>query len=149
MIGGRGVEDFVQQLKKQIASIGLEDRISFSGWVPDVQEFYEKIDVLTLCSRHDEGFGLVLAEAGEHSLPVITTASGGAVEIVEDNETGLIVEKRNPAAIASAILKLASDAELRSRMGRSARARVMEEFNVQTQAQYFADLLARTTANSG
>ena len=83
-IGGRGPTQYVAALERQIAARGLQDRVVLSGWVGHAAEFYEAIDVFVLASRHEEGFGLVIAEAGERGVPAIATASGGAAEIVED-----------------------------------------------------------------
>jgi len=59
----------------------------------NVLDFYNSIDILILASRHDEGYGLVVAEAMACGKPVIITDSGGAAEIVVNAESGFIVKK--------------------------------------------------------
>lgn len=140
VIGGRQINEFAQSLQDRITGAGLSQIIRFSRWTDQPQEFYEAIDVLVLASRSDEGFGLVVAEAGERGLPVIATRSGGAVEIVLDKVTGLLIDKGDLTAMVSAMLRLA-DARLRGRLGSSARARVAEHFNLDTQVFEFVTAL--------
>jgi glycosyltransferase involved in cell wall biosynthesis len=145
VIGGRGPTGYVEQLKKLIADRGLENHVGLSGWLPYAADFYEGIDVLVLASRHEEGFGLVLAEAGERGLPTISTSSGGAVEVLQDGVTGILVDRRNPQALAQAMVRLGADTALRQRMGQRAREHVTEEFDLKKQAQRFAEFLFDVT----
>jgi glycosyltransferase involved in cell wall biosynthesis len=124
-----------------IAARGLENHVGLSGWLPHANDFYEGIDVFVLASRQEEGFGLVLAEASERGTPVIATASGGAVEVLVNGETGILVDRQNPQALAGGMVRLGADPGLRQRMGRRAREHVIEEFDLERQAQRFAELL--------
>jgi glycosyltransferase involved in cell wall biosynthesis len=126
VVGGRGEEIFVAELKRKA----------------DASEFYGGIDVLILASRHDEGFGLVVAEAGERGIPVIATRSGGAVEVVVDGETGILVPKQNPSALGSAMARLGNDGDLRIAMGERARDHISRHFDLEKQVDKFTDFLA-------
>ena len=75
-----------------------------------------------------DGLPNVVPEAMAHGLPVISSAAGGAAEAVRDGDTGLIVDPADPAALADAVERLADDAPLRQRLGRSGRAWVEENF---------------------
>lgn len=142
VIGGRGEETFVAELKRKADALGLTDLLGFSGWLAHASEFYGGIDVLILASRQDEGFGLVVAEAGERGIPVITTRSGGAVEIVVDGETGILVPKHDPAALGSAMARLGKDGDLRIAMGQRARDHISRHFDLEKQVGKFTDFLA-------
>lgn len=148
VIGGRGQAEQEARLATLITARGLEDVVRFSGWLPRARDFYEAIDVLVLPSRHDEGFGLVIAEAGERGVPAIATRSGGAVEIIEDGVTGLLVGKEAPDELAGAMLRLAEDEGGRREMGRRARARIATRFNLATQADGVAHWLVRVAADA-
>ncbi|MCF8478540.1 MAG: glycosyltransferase, partial [Pseudolabrys sp.] len=104
------------------------------------------IDVLVLASRHEEGFGLVLAEAGERGLPVVATRSGGAAEVVRDGETGFLVGKHAPHELAAAMQRLYSDAGLRECLGRRGRDRVAAGFDLAAQTARMADCFAEVAA---
>jgi glycosyltransferase involved in cell wall biosynthesis len=138
VIGGRGPDDFIAKLGEHIAARSLETYVQFSGWLANVAEFYEAVDVFVLASRHEEGFGLVVAEAGERGLPVIATRSGGALEVVVDEVTGILVDKQAPRDLADAMIRLANDEQLREQMGRNARERMLSEFDLAVQVDRVA-----------
>lgn len=142
VIGGKQQEPFASSLKRMCTEYGIEDIVGFAGWSPTSRDFFEAIDVFVMASRHDEGFGLVVAEAGERGLPVVCTRSGGAVEIVVDSHTGLLVGKCSPEEMAAAVAQLAQNATLRAEMGEAARRRVCQHFNLSNQADRLALLLA-------
>ena len=144
VIGGRGSDQVIMELKQLIFKRRMSDVIRLSGWLPRSIEFYESLDVLVLASRHDEGFGLVLAEAAERGVPAIATSSGGAVEVVVDGKSGMLVKKHDSQSLAHAMTVLASDVELRNRMGQQARDRIIREFNLAAQSDRFANLLSQS-----
>jgi glycosyltransferase involved in cell wall biosynthesis len=141
IIGGRGSETFADQLRQQIAGRDMQAHVGFSGWLPRAADFYEAIDVLVLPSRHNEGFGLVVAEAGERGVPTIATPSGGATEVLVDGETGLLVRKHDPESLAAAMQRSGSDQALRERLGLAARNRIASKFDLRTQTRKFAEFL--------
>jgi glycosyltransferase involved in cell wall biosynthesis len=141
VIGGRDSEQFAQQLRKLIGNREMGQSISFCGWLPRAMDFYDGIDVLILASRHDEGFGLVIAEAAERGVPAISTRSGGATEVILDGQSGIVVDKNDPRSLANAIIRLAGDDELRKEMGIRARDRIVKKFNLDLQSKEFAKLL--------
>lgn len=89
-------------------------------------------DIAVVASR-DEPFGLVAAEAMALGLPVVATRTGGLPEVIGP-EAGLLVEPGDPGALASAIVRLARDPQLRARCGRAGRARVEQRFTLERQA---------------
>jgi glycosyltransferase involved in cell wall biosynthesis len=80
------------------------------------------------CPSRREGFGVVCAEAMAHGRPVVAGAVGGLLDLVVDGETGLLVEPGDVAGLRAALERLLGDAELRARLGDSARRRVREQF---------------------
>lgn len=65
----------------------------------------------------NECFPLVLLEAMQYALPVVTTNEGGIADIVSDGQTGIIVKKNNPVQLANTLITLIEDAELRHSLG--------------------------------
>ncbi|MBI4525310.1 MAG: glycosyltransferase family 4 protein [Deltaproteobacteria bacterium] len=141
VIGGKPTEPYLSRLRDYTIKHHVDERITFSGWEPDVRRFYSTIDVLVLPSRHEEGFGLVTAEAMAMGLPVIATRSGGAGEVVEDGKTGILVEKQNPQELAEAIRCLVKSPDRRVSMGKAGRQRVEECFDLSKQAAEFEAIL--------
>lgn len=87
-----------------------------------------------------EGFCNAVLEAQAMRLPVVCSDAGGLAENVVDGRTGFVVPRRKPAAIAEKLARLARDPDLRERMGQAGRARVIESFDLERQAQRFLDL---------
>lgn len=108
----------VADLKHQIETLNLGSRISLVGEVADIEPLYEAADVFALASRH-EGYGMVLAEALVHGLPIVATAAGAVGEVVPPG-AGILVEVDDAAAVAMALRSLIDDADLRHQLAASA-----------------------------
>lgn len=144
VIGGKPESPYFDRLQEQITAAKLHDIVAFSGWQDDMTSFYSGVDVFVLPSRQDtEGLPLVLAEAMATGLPVVATRSGGAVEIVKDGETGILVERQEPKQLAEAIAVLVRSANTRICMGKAGRRRVEQCFDLSKQAAQFDTILKR------
>jgi glycosyltransferase involved in cell wall biosynthesis len=149
VIGGKELQPYYGQLKDYIKKNDLVERIALSGWQADVREFFAGIDVFAFPSRHEEGFGLVAGEAMATGLPVVTTPSGGAVEIVDDGKTGIVVPKESPPELARAICFLARSPATRELMGKEGRRRIELHFDVLEQARGLETILTKIAARYG
>lgn len=87
-----------------------------------------------------EGIPVVLMEAMALGKPVISTRHSGIPELIEDGVSGLLADENDPAGIAAAMERLVDDAQLRHRLGTSARQAVMAEFNEVTQGERLRQL---------
>ncbi|SJZ98808.1 glycosyltransferase family 4 protein [Sediminibacterium ginsengisoli] len=141
VIGGKQLEPFYSHLKELINRKGLNEYIVFSGWSENVNDFYTSIDVLVLASRHDEGYGLVVAEAMSCEKPVIITASGGATEIVENGVNGIIVPKEDVEKMTDAIVFYATNPALYKEHALKARKHIEDNFNICKVADNFIHIL--------
>jgi glycosyltransferase involved in cell wall biosynthesis len=117
-------------LQGRAALLGLSDRVQFAGHHPQVQPFFEAIDVLVSPSR-TEGLSNVILEALALRCPVVATHVGGNGEILSDGSSGLLVPARQPEALAQAVLRILDDAALRQRICDGGRRRV-EAFSFDT-----------------
>lgn len=115
-------------LEAQVAEAGLDGVVQFQGQVTDVAAWLRRAQ-LAIHPAHEEGFPNAVLEAMASGLPVIATAVGGTPEVIRDGETGLLVPPSDPSALAAAIEKLASDPELRLRLGRAARQEIRTRFS--------------------
>ncbi len=108
----------------------IRDRVEFRGSLPqkDLPDQYRTADLCAVPSVWEEPFGLPLIEAMSCGAPVVATLGGAFPEIVQEGNSGLLVERDDPAALAAALQRLAGDAALRYRIGRAARSRVLELF---------------------
>jgi glycosyltransferase involved in cell wall biosynthesis len=109
----------------------LRDRVPDAvGFVPheELERLYGRAAVVACPSRR-EGFGVVCAEAMAHGRPVVASAVGGFLDLVVDEETGLLVPPRDPPALRRALERLLGDADLRRRLGAAARERIRRRFS--------------------
>ena len=116
-----------RDLERMIDELGLSERVVFAGFRRDVMACMRAMDVFVHPSR-TESLSQVLVEAMAAETPVVATQVGGAAEIVEPGETGLLVPPDDSAAIERAVLRMHTDPELRLRLGRNARVSVSERF---------------------
>lgn len=104
--------------------------VRFLGHRDDVEDLYAAFDFYVLAS-HREGFPRSAMEAAAMGLPVVATDIRGCRQVVDDGHTGVLVPRRDAAALAAAISRLADDADLRVRMGTAAREKARREFDQQ------------------
>ena len=116
-----------QRVELMVDKLGLRRNVLLTGYRRDVVDFLRCSDTLVLCSEI-ESAPLTLLEGMSSGLPVIATGVGGIPEIVADGRNGFLVPPKSPGALAEKILELASDRELRLRMGEEARRTVLERF---------------------
>jgi glycosyltransferase involved in cell wall biosynthesis len=127
------------QLDADIDAYGLGDRISVLGAVPPdhVIELYLASDAFVLASRF-EGYGMAIAEAIAHGLPVVSTTAGAIPDTVPA-EAGLLVPPDDVEALAQALCDLISDPVERKRLAGNARAAAVQLPTWQDSARLFAD----------
>ena len=133
-------------LRQQVAALGLDERVTFAGFHPDVVPWMSAMDALVLPPISKEGFGRVLVEAGAMSIPVIGTDVGGIGEVIVPGETGFVIAPGDADALQTALSALLDDAELREKMGAAGRARALREFSqermVEQTERVYRELLA-------
>lgn len=128
--------DYGEQLR-QMMSPEVAARVEFTGPLPhdEVVGHIQRCRVLVNPS-YSESFGMSLIEAMACARPVVATRVGGMPTIVDHGQTGVLVDRGDPAALADALLALLDDADRADEMGSKGRARV--------EAQFSWDVIART-----
>lgn len=117
------------EVEREVASLELGGVLHVAGYRTDADALLRAADVACLSSR-EEGMGSVLLDALAFGRPIAATRAGGIPEIVDDGATGLLVPTENSAALGDAIATLATDAELRARLGNNG-ARRVADFSVE------------------
>ena len=117
---GRGPLDTT--LHARHVELALGDRFQFLGQRDDVLELLAGVDAFVLPSLH-EGLPVTLMEATSVGLPIVASSVGGIPQILEDEVDALLVPPGDPGALVEAMTRLASDRELRERLGRRAKLR--------------------------
>lgn len=112
--------DYRAQIKAMITGLGIEERVELATRPTVLEEmpgYYQRADIVVVPS-HFEGFGIVAVEAMSWGIPVIAAEAGGLKEIVQHGENGLLVQPKDPAGIAGAVLRLVEDDSLRFLLAR-------------------------------
>jgi glycosyltransferase involved in cell wall biosynthesis len=117
-------------LEKLITEKHLENTVHLAGEVPEARTYLKAFDIFTLTSRK-EGLPYALLEASAAGIPAVASKIGGIPEIIDDNQTGILIEAGNDKQIAQAIEKLLDNPSLRSQMGRAAVAKTSSQFTLE------------------
>ena len=109
-----------EPLEQQARALGLGDRFVFAGFARDVARVVSAFDVSVFPSLW-EGTPLTVFEALAMGQPIVATDADGLLDVLTDDRDALIVPKRNPEALARAIVRLMDEPETRARLGAAAR----------------------------
>jgi glycosyltransferase involved in cell wall biosynthesis len=126
-------------LEAAAGSLGYQDQVIFTGEVSNVQTFYALADVFVLPS-HSEGSPNVLLEAMAANVPLVATAVGGVPEMVEDNESALLVRPNDPPVLAASIARVLTDRELAQRLTTNASTLVDGRFTPNNYARSLIEI---------
>ncbi len=123
VVGRPVVPSYTAALRRFVAELGLEDAVRFAGSVGDdaLVEAMAGSDVLVVTSGH-EGFGVPVLEAMMLGLPVVANDAGALPEVVAD--AGVLVDARDPYAVAGAVARVLRDAALRANLAEAAGRRI-------------------------
>jgi len=133
LIGGEG-DISAKQLNEKIKELGLETKVNYVGKKYGVEKnsYWQNADVFVFPTYYNyECFPLVLLEAMQYSLPVISTFEGGIPDVVEDDVTGFLVQQKDVQALADKLETLIHNPELRKQMGEAGRRKYEEEFTIE------------------
>ncbi len=117
----------LREYKRFVGLRGIRD-VEFLGRVNDEEKvrYFASADIYCAPNTGQESFGIVLLEAMAAGVPIVASDIHGFKRVVERNVQGLLVEPRNPRALAAGLYALARDPELRHDMGEAGRARAPE-----------------------
>lgn len=143
-VGGETAEINAEQFAQETQKRGISDMAIYVGRKVGKEKnvFFKQSDIFILPTKN-ECFPLVLLEAMEYKLPVISTDEGGIPDIVKDGENGLICEKQNPASLANCMVELIENKELRIKMGEAGYNKFQNEFTIQQFEQRMTNILSQ------
>ncbi|ADR34790.1 glycosyl transferase group 1 [Sulfuricurvum kujiense DSM 16994] len=138
-VGHEMKKGYTDQLRAMAEKLGVGERIHFLGFMKNPHHFYQACDAVVLASKR-ETFGLVLIEAMQVGTAVIGSNSGGVVEIIDDNETGLLFEALNSESLAEKIALL-KDEPLKHRLAEAGRIKAEKVFSNEKQFEALKTIL--------
>lgn len=114
-------------LESQARALGIAERVHWAGWQDEPGPYYALAHVFVCPSRH-EPLGNVILEAWSHGVPVLSTATHGALELIADGRDGVLVPCEEPTRLAVVWKRLLEDEAARCEIGAAGQRRVAEEF---------------------
>jgi mannosyltransferase len=132
---------FANDLKKRIEAAGLGSRIVITGEleIEEVQRWYQRLTIYAFTSRN-EGFGLTLIEAMAVGAALVASRAGAAELVVEGGVTGVLTPPGDVDALVAALEPLMRDSASAIAMGERGRARVLEKFSLDAEANRIAEV---------
>lgn len=127
-----GIGDISEpQFQFKVRQLGLENVVTYAGkkYKIEKEAKFAKADIFVHPTSND-CFPLVLLEAMQHSLPIVSTFEGAICEIVEDGVTGFLVTRKDSNALAEKLEILINNPQLRQQMGKAGRAKYEQEFTL-------------------
>ena len=135
---------------EQLASeMGIDDRLIFTGFAgqDEVRKYLLESDIFVLPS-FAEGVPVSLMEAMSCGIPVISTYVGGIAELIKSEETGLLVSPSDPIQLKDAIARYIDDYDLRNKVSRQGREKVVSDFNIDNEVDKLAQLFVKQSNKS-
>lgn len=135
------------ELQRLAVELRLAGVVEFIGWTVDMPSFWRDCDIAVIPSDGCvESFGMSAVEAMACARPLVVTASGALPELVDDGVTGLVVPRGDARALREALVTLIRDPEKRQAVGRAARARCEQQFDILDCAATYLDLFHEVRA---
>lgn len=132
-----GQEFHETEIKQLIKESQLQNRVTWVPFQEDLQPIWQNTQLCVMPSTEAESFGLVALEAMRACVPVVASNLGGLKEILEEKNTGILVEPNNEKALAEAILYLFQNPEERKKQIYHAFVAAQKKFNLETYVNSF------------
>lgn len=128
VVGGGTDPIYEAELHDLVKRLGIEYAVTFVGPVPRsaTERYYAEHDIFLFPSNWPEGFSLALMEAMATGIPVVGTTTGGSVELLRDDVTGLVVAPEDADSLAARVLELCDDPVRARRLAATGACRIAE-----------------------
>ena len=142
-VGGEA-DILAYDLNKKISSMNLESEVFYAGkkYNEEKEAIFLESDIFAFPTYYpNECFPLVLLEAMQAGLPIVSTPEGGIREIVKENKNGFLVPQKDPVELAMKLEELIGNSELRNRMSRAGRMMYENKFTIQRFEKRLSEIL--------
>ena len=126
---GSGENPDEARLHEYIQKKNLAGKVIAIEYIKDAASYLKAFDIFVFPSRK-EGLSYALLEAGLAGLPIVASAVGGNLDIIEDGKTGIFVPKNDAVKLREEIIKLIQNQELQKTLGENAKEKVEKEFSL-------------------
>ena len=136
VVAGEG--ELREKLQLLINRLNLQEKFKLIGFKKDIYNYIKAFDLFVLPSDN-EGFSGSLLNAMLLKVPVVSTDAGGAREVIVNGETGILVPRKNPQALADGVSRLLEDENLKSAVVLNAYRKVVDNFSVAKMVSAYID----------
>lgn len=136
---GRGSADYIAELQKYAANLGILDKIVFKGFIEDIDVLLPQIDILAHTSIK-ESFGRIYVEAMAASRPLVALQGPTTADIIADGETGYVIPNHDLKQMSDKINLLLNDEGKRRHLGNNGKARALRLFSLSACADNMSDV---------
>jgi glycosyltransferase involved in cell wall biosynthesis len=136
-----GEDDYRSSLQEKVKELDLGDRVKFLGFQDQVPDLMSACDLITHTSTAPEPFGRVIVEAMLSGTPVIASAAGGALELLEQNRTGWLTPPGDAQALATTIKHCYNNPTLTQTLAQTAQTQARDRFHQDQIQTQITDLL--------
>jgi GalNAc-alpha-(1->4)-GalNAc-alpha-(1->3)-diNAcBac-PP-undecaprenol alpha-1,4-N-acetyl-D-galactosaminyltransferase len=140
--GNSNKHNLLEKYNSLIVELGLNKNIELTGTISNVEDYYQKAKIFAFTSS-SEGFPNVIGEAMTYGLPVIAyDCSAGPSDLIEDGQTGFLIEERNQKVYIEKLKQLIQGQELRNKLSKSGLKKV-RDFDSNTIAEKFYTFITK------
>ncbi len=139
---------YLRALQRKAADLGIAKSVTFLGERADVPALLRAADIQCQPNARPDAFGIAFVEGLAAGLPVVTTALGGALEVLDDS-CGFLIRPADPRALASVLRRLIADPTLRATVGAAGPARARRLCDPATQMERLDSILASVVPACG
>ncbi len=119
-----------KKISEMINNLGLNKQFSMHGFVKDIRQILNQLDIFVLAT-HSEGSPVSILEAMLFGIPIVASNVGGIPELVENGNTGILVEPNHSEQLASAVVEILESPEKAKWMGEAAKERIRKYFTIE------------------
>ena len=142
--GGRGFLSCEQELKRFVEGNQLQDTVTFTGFVQNVHEFLQASDFFVFPSD-SEALSVSVLEALACALPVVATKVGGTPEMIQDHESGLLIDIGAKHQLYRSLKLFMQNSDKASELGKRGRERVSSRFGIEGVARSHIEMFSSLT----
>lgn len=143
-----GSASYAQQLRQRARELGVQDGLILTGNRSDIPDVLREMDLM-VHPTETESFGRAIAEAMATGLPVVGFAVGAVQELIDDGQTGRIIQPFDIEAMAAVTIELLKNPSLCRRLGQAGRQKVMKQYDVARNVAALIDVLEQAAAPQG
>lgn len=134
-------QNYYEQLLRFIQENKLSEKVTFIPFQKNIWNIWYAVDIVTVPSLCLESFGLVAIEAMYANKPVIVSAHGGLINIVDDNINGLLTKPFDIDDLANNLQRLIDDSHLRAKLAKNGKESVLRKFTIEAHMTDFYKIL--------